>query len=453
VTEGTRGQGRGSGGTNPQASLYDDKLRGRLLLVARLAWVAAAITGLAIVVFSIPASFERYLTVCNAASEVCSARAVPQPTPEGVRALREVGLSLGSYAALSVAVGTFFRSVWLVLGTLIFWKRSNDRMALLVSLFLVAFGTATFNSEGVEVLVSTHWAWWLPARGLQVLGEVCAVLFFLLFPGGRFVPRWTRWIGVAFLAFQVPNDLFPDLYSRLPALDAIQGWVFVGFLGSMVWSQVYRYRRVSAPAQRLQTRWVVFGVSLAIGSLIGIVLPFATVMAWPGGDEPLLYLLLSTALALAMLLIPLSIGVAVLRSRLFDLDVVINRTLVYGSLTAMSVVLYFGGIVLLQRVFIVFTGQESTLAVVASTLLIAALFNPLRRRIQSFIDRRFYRRKYDARKTLEAFSATLRDETNLGALGDELVGVVRQTMQPAHVSLWLRSEPAARKSEGQNKGA
>jgi hypothetical protein len=138
------------------------------------------------------------------------------------------------------------------------------------------------------------------------------------------------------------------------------------------------------------------------------------------------------------MLIPLSIGVAVLRSHLFDIDVLINRTLVYGSLTAMLVGIYFGGIVVLQRLFVVLTGERSTLAVVASTLVIAALFNPLRRRIQSFIDRRFYRRKYDARKTLEAFSEKLRDEVDLEALSDDLVGMVAETMQPTHASLWLR---------------
>jgi hypothetical protein len=142
--------------------------------------------------------------------------------------------------------------------------------------------------------------------------------------------------------------------------------------------------------------------------------------------------------------IPIAMGIAVTRYRLYEIDLIINRTLVYGSLTAMLVALYFGGIVMLQRVFVLLTGEQSTLAVVASTLLIAALFTPLRRRIQGFIDRRFYRRKYDTRKTLEAFSAQLRNETDLDALSDDLVSVVWETMQPAHVSLWLRPEPASK---------
>jgi hypothetical protein len=135
-----------------------------------------------------------------------------------------------------------------------------------------------------------------------------------------------------------------------------------------------------------------------------------------------------------------AVGVAVLKYRLYEIDTLINRTLVYGALTAILAALYFGGIAVLQRVFVALTGQKSTLAVVASTLLIAALFQPLRRRIQGFIDRRFYRSKYDARKTLEAFSAKLRDETDLDALSDDLVGVVGETMQPDHVSLWLRPD-------------
>src|SRR3712207_2464263 len=128
--------------------------------------------------------------------------------------------------------------------------------------------------------------------------------------------------------------------------------------------------------------------------------------------------------------------------RLYEIDILINRTLVYGSLTAMLAVIYFGGVATVQAIFRTLTGQQEQpqLAIVVSTLVIAALFMPLRRRIQSFIDRRFYRRKYDAAKTLEAFSAKLRDETDLDALRDDLVGVVRETMQPAHLSLWLRPD-------------
>jgi hypothetical protein len=145
-----------------------------------------------------------------------------------------------------------------------------------------------------------------------------------------------------------------------------------------------------------------------------------------------------------LLVVPICTYIAILRYNLYDIDVVINRALVYGALSAILVALYFGLIVVLQWVFVLLTGQKSTIAVVASTLLIAALFTPLRRRIQSFIDRRFYRRKYDAAKTLEGFSTKLRDETDLEALSDDLEGVVRETMQPAHVSLWLRPESGSK---------
>jgi hypothetical protein len=149
-------------------------------------------------------------------------------------------------------------------------------------------------------------------------------------------------------------------------------------------------------------------------------------------------------LAIASVGVPIAMGIAILRYRLYDIDILINRTLVYGSLTAILVGLYFGGVTATQAVFTALTSQEEQpqLAIVISTLLIAALFNPLRGHIQSFIDRSFYRNKYDAARTLEAFSMKLRDETDLNALSDDLVGVVRETMQPAHVSLWLSPETA-----------
>jgi hypothetical protein len=214
-------------------------------------------------------------------------------------------------------------------------------------------------------------------------------------------------------------------------------------------SLVLRYRR-SGGKERQQIKWIAFAASVvvvvyAIAMIASFVFPEGS---WTTAGSVWWLNLLTYAVLSSFTLVPIAVGIAVLKYRLYEIDIIINRALVYGSLTATSVALYLGGVVLLQRLFVLLTGQRSTLAVVASTLLIAALFNPLRRRIQSFVDRRFYRRKYDASKTLEAFSAKLRNETDLGALNTELVAVVRETMQPAHVSLWLRPDAAPRGSEG-----
>jgi hypothetical protein len=200
--------------------------------------------------------------------------------------------------------------------------------------------------------------------------------------------------------------------------------------------------------ERQQIKWFVAAAVLGFFAIFGISLLSSELGIELGGLENWLW-------AIVFANLPIAVGIAVLRYHLYDIDILINRALAYGTLTATLVAAYFGGIVLLQGIgsvvlqipFRALTGQKSTLAVVASTLLIAALFNPLRRRIQSFIDRRFYRRKYDAAKTLEAFSAKLRDETDLDDLSNDLVGVVRETMQPAHVSLWLHPDPALKDRE------
>jgi hypothetical protein len=270
---------------------------------------------------------------------------------------------------------------------------------------------------------------------LTYLGYMTWMLFFYLFLSGRFVPRWTRWLALGWVLFSgswifTPFDppSWPPLFFNAAVLVL---W------GSFPVAQIYRYARVSDPVQRQQTKWVVFGVAVAVAGVLTTIFTVGAAVDLRPEEvgKRMLSMLLMDAF---VLLIPLSIGVAVLRSRLFDIDVLINRTLVYGALTAMLVAVYLGGVVLLQGAFRALTGQESQLAIVASTLAIAALFQPLRRRIQGFIDRRFYRRKYDAAKTLAEFSSRLRDETDLGTLSEDLVGVVRETVQPAHVSLWLR---------------
>jgi hypothetical protein len=231
-----------------------------------------------------------------------------------------------------------------------------------------------------------------------------------------------------------------NFYNLLDgSLEALSYGIF-GIAG--VVSLYFRFRGAGR-AERQQIKWLAY---------VGTVLLTGSILLYAGPDSLSGLWFRQVGFALWMIGfagIPVAIGIAIFKYRLYEIDIIINRTLVYGSLTAMLVALYFGGIVLLQRVFVLLTGQQSSLAVVASTLVIAALFNPLRRRIQSFVDRRFYRRKYDARKTLEAFSARLREETDLEALNNGLVGVVRETMQPAHVSLWLRPDVGARESRGE----
>jgi len=289
---------------------------------------------------------------------------------------------------------------------------------------------------------------WIPSLG-------CIVLSLLLFPNGELPSnrwRWLAWLSVlvtivgALWAALSPGAIvnlgsirnplgiegLPRGYN--PVQTIMPALLFVAAVSTLG----LRLRRTRG-IEHQQIKWPAFILVVGAGGsiLYDTAISEAISLRWL---EWVGYVVVITALVG----FPISIGIAIVRYRLYEIDIIINRALVYGSLTATLIVLYFVGIVVLQSVFVLLTDQRSTLAVVASTLLIAALFTPLRRRIQSFIDRRFYRRKYDARKTLEAFSVKLRDETDLQALNEELVGVVRETMQPAYVSLWLRSDKASK---------
>jgi len=406
------------------------------LLVARVAWLTVAALAVALFLAGTFSYWGDLQEECTRGAQFCSDRGLL--TSENLRELEELGLSIGFHAAFEVAITAVLVAVWLAVGAVIFWRRSDDRMALLVSLMLVTFGAAGLNTAPSDALVQTRPALWLVVGGVQFLGQVGIVLFFCLFPSGRFVPRWIRWPALAFLAGQAPIYFFPDSsFSPLNYSESLFSVVFLVFLAGFVAAQVYRYRRVSGPGERRQIKWVVFGTAAGIAGFVGSILPYFFV-PWSLTHISYLYFVLDAALFVSLTLIPLSIGVAMLRSRLFDIDVVINRTLVYAMLTGVLVSVYVGAVVLLQEVFRALIGQESALAVVASTLMIAALFGPVRRRVQALIDRGLYRRKYDAAKTLEAFSVRLREEPDLEALSVDLVSVVRETMQPTYVSLWLR---------------
>ncbi|HEX2181096.1 MAG TPA: hypothetical protein VHH10_02345 [Rubrobacteraceae bacterium] len=410
--------------------------RGRPLLIERTAWLAASLLAVGIFVGGTFSYWGDLHEACTRAPELCSDRGLL--TPQNVRELEGLGLSVGFHAAFEVVTTTLLAAVWVGVGAVIFWRRADDRMALLVSLMLVTFGTAGLNTAPTDALVQARPALWLLVGGVQFLGQACVVLFFCLFPSGLFVPRWTRWLALVFLGLQAPVYFFPgSALDPMRYSETLFSLVFLGFLTCLVAAQVYRYRRVSGAAERRQIKWVVFGTTAGIAGFVLFLLPYFFAPRLQGHvSYP--YFVMDAGIIALLTLIPLSIGVAMLRSRLFDIDVVINRALVYGTLTAALALVYLSCVVSLQYVLRALTGSDSQLAVVASTLAIAALFNPLRRRIQSFIDRRFYRQKYDAAQTLEAFSGRLRDEMELAALRENLVGVVRETMQPAHASLWLR---------------
>jgi hypothetical protein len=283
---------------------------------------------------------------------------------------------------------------------------------------------------------------WVPASGL-------IVFLLLLFPDGQLPGRRWRWFAwfslLLIVAGMISQALAPGSVYYLRGIHNPLGVEGLPNVGELVQTLVFTLIFVSAGSlfvrrlgasgvERQQLKWFTYSSTLAIS---GVILTYtisdaigALWLEWVG----------DVVLGVGFIGIPISMGIAILRYRLYNIDLIINRTLVYGTLSAILAALYLGGIVVLQRVFVVLTGERSTLAVVASTLAIAALFNPLRRRVQGFVDRRFYRRKYDAAKTLEAFSAKLRDETDLDALSGDLVGVVKETMQPSHVSLWLRSD-------------
>lgn len=410
------------------SSTANTRLSGAFLLVARAVWLVLVIPGLG---FCLASFFVSYQQIQSGA--------IPA---QSLQVLSTIGLSVSEFASLNTIFNVISSAIWYAVGFIIFWRRSDDWLALLAAFVLVMFNVTTNSNNNVpDVLALAYPALSWLLSFLNFLGTSSLGVFFLLFPGGRLVPRWMGLILLLFLLSEFVGD-FPSSSS---AFDANwPGWLLLlltlVIFGAVISSQIYRYRRVSTPLQRQQTKWVIFGVAAAFGVVIGILaivylIPselnfnafdgfLATFIVWPA----------------ALLLIPLSIGFSILRYRLYDIDLLINRTLVYGTLTISLAAVYVGLVTLVS----LFTGQlaHSPVVIVASTLVIAALFRPFRHRIQAVIDRRFYRRKYDAAKTVAAFSATLRQEVDLQQLSEHLITVVQETMQPTSVSLWFR--PAGR---------
>jgi len=407
----------------------------RWLLLARGTWLALVVLTLAIFFASLPVYLALLHTPCAGAA--CGYQ---QLTPEQAGALKGIGLFPDVYPAYTVTLTLALMMGCVVVSTVIIWRRSDDRMALIVALFLVTLGpfAVMFNVS------ASPSPWQVPLEFLSFLFVALFLLVFSLFPTGQFVSHWMGWIIIVLLTLQVPFTFFPPLVTLQISAVSLGFLVGIGSLAILVVVQLYRYRRVSSPLERQQTKWVVFGFAVPITFMVIGIVPYLIfpVLAVPGS----LYLLAYAAVqAILLLLIPLSFGFAMLRSRLWEIDVLINRTLVYGTLTVILTGIYVGLVIGLSALLRSIISHDSGVAIVISTLAIYWLFQPLRRRIQQVIDRRFYRRKYDAAKVVAAFSATLRQEVDLEQLREHLLAVVQQTMQPAHVSLWLRPPEPARK--------
>ena len=422
MKEGRKEQGRGVGGTSTRAA----------------SWLAWALVALSVAL----------LLGGLALSHVASSTVPDRPLG-------------GETGDSSVVADLLTLLPFSVVGAIIASRHPRNTIAWLFCSVGVTIGLNSFAGDYAEFWLASgvgpsglgETAAWFSSWLWILLVFVPASFLLLLFPDGRLPsPRWrpVAWgvalgtagavVGYALRAGPLAD--FPQIANPygvggpLVGVVGVAGSIVaVGCMAASAASLVVRLRRAGS-VERQQIKWLAYGGAVVVGGVCvgGLTIPRSV---------PLSILIMSVSL----LGLPIFTGIAIARHRLYDIDLLINRTLVYGSLTVLLASAYVGGVVGLQAVFRALTGQESPLAVVASTLAIAALFNPLRRRVQGFVDRRFYRRKYDAAKTLAAFNARLRDETDLEALNDELVGVARNTVQPEHVSLWLRSDTASRSQQ------
>jgi hypothetical protein len=401
--------------------LRDDNqpsLHGRTLFVARAAWLVVALVAIVVTLAGQSTLYRQY-------------RALEMYDVEMQRTVREnladLGLSADVYGAYLLVFGLMLAFACFVVAVVIFVRHSHQPMALLLAAFLVLLG-ATFSGAINAVGDGHRLLEWLPSVwGALLLQSM--ILLFCLFPNARFVPRWTRWVALTSALLLAAVSLLPG--SSLP-LDNWPsddyGLLLLTVIVLGLAAQAYRYWWISGYWQRRQTTVVAFGIAVAFaGSMLVALLPVISPIFQPGTFAQLIAI---AAVIGFMLLIPFSI----LR---WDIDLVINRTLVYTVVTGLLLAAYFVLAIALQSLFRAVTGQSSVLAIIISTLLVATLFQPLRGRVQRFIDRRFYRRRYDPARTLTEFGARVRNEIDLPAVTSELVLVVRETMQPASISLWL----------------
>jgi hypothetical protein len=411
-------------------SLSHTILRPPWLGITRAAWILMAVTAVLALITGSILLLREPLPSCTLPEISCGPWSVSQ---EDMTLAAQLELPVSLMMAVYLFNIFLPKLCFLLVGLLIFWRRSDDWVALLLSLMLVGFVV-----EGVQNLGS-----FMPVvNGLYGIITIVFCLLPFIFPNGRIVPHKIRWLVPPIVLLTTATTLLPQL--GIPTTDQLYTLVtmaafFVWFIVSS-YAVVYRYKYVSTNSERQQTKWVMAGI---LGTFL-LFIPFTIVGIFYPPSQPSLERLAFVFLIdlpiglISYLFIPTSIAVAILRYRLYNIDIIIRRTLQYTLLTGLLGLIYFGCVLLLQNLFTAVTGQASAVAIVLSTLLIAALFTPLRRRIQDVIDRRFYRQKYDAQRVLAQFAETARDEVELGEFTAELLRAIRETMQPKNLSIWLK---------------
>ena len=408
----------------------------RILIAIFGVLIAYCVACYVLVLASIPVYYQRVVSgtvptvILSGESMISNAEVIAEAAARG--------MALSAYAVYFVALDLAVAAGFVGAGALILWKAQGDWFR-----WLAAFVLIFFPLGGLETLVQVSgygYAW--IALGSMLWPTF--LLFLYLFPNGRATPRWTRWPMAVILGVHLAIQTVGAIGSvwMLPAgvvqkAFSLAIFILIGFV-LILFCQIYRYRVVSTPIERAQIKWFVAGLAVLVVESVAASLLTGTVLASGHG-------FISDLSNVLSLVIPVSITISILRYRLWDIDVIIRKTLVYTALTVLLALVYFGSVVLLQRLFGSLTGAtQSPLAVVVSTLVIAALFTPLRRRIQDVIDRRFFRKKYDAQQVLTQFAITARDETDLDSLTAELARVVQETLQPERVSVWLRETKSSK---------
>jgi serine phosphatase RsbU (regulator of sigma subunit) len=361
--------------------------------------------------------------------------------PDAV-ALAQLGITPSMYASLLLTLETGLLLCFVFFAGLMMWRKPADGMGLYFAITGITY--AAFTTTPLDSLLALSSPLAIQSRLLQALGIWCTVTFFFVFPDGRFTIRWTRYVAIALAIWCISTVVYPiplldpmnPLRLPLPGTILHLSWFVFGLI-----AQSQRFRQTTDPMQRLQTRWVVLSTASAVILYVILYLP---PFVWPdlraAGWPRLIYdLTIHSIYVLSLYAIPVSIFFAVLRYGLWDLDLLINRALVYGVLTATLVLIYFGIVIGLPTFFPFIPGFSSSLTISLATLFTAALATPVRRRVQSYIDYRFFRSQYDAARTLAAFGAAVRDEIDMDQLMAHLKTVVAETLAPESIACWVRS--------------